>query len=351
MKRVCMKKSVFAIILAGMLAGMNMQPVFATEIEETLESGAEENIGEEDLQKEETEDPAGDNGLGWEMNQDNLVDTDVIDLSLHVETSGEFTAIYSYPNPFLGKDTSKGVVLEFYANPTWEVHELGTIFAFVGTGDYDGRLYFTPGSYLGYNSGNFGGYYDANLYNYSIVTDYIRNGARIRIELLPDGFEVYADDQLCYDQTILDNPEAGAGDFTADSDFSQVLTWLSGADALYFGAGSWWNTVGGNEANIELSEVNFRLSDGTVVMDQLQVDKELVESLGGKVVMADESLDDDSVDTVEINTADVEIFDINSVEYKGVSILPAMAGAVAATLVLAVIIVVAVTKKRTYEDV
>lgn len=351
MKRICMKKSVFAIILAGMLAGMNMQPVFATEAGETLESGAEENTGEESTTQEETEDPAGDDAPGLVINQDNLVDTDVIDLSLHVETSGEFTAIYAYPNPFLGKDTSKGVTLEFYADPTWEVHELGTIFAIVGTGDYDGRLYFTPGSYLGYNSGNFGGYYDANLYNYTIVTDYIKDGAKIRIELLPDGFEVYANDQLCYDQTILDDPKAGAGDFTADSDFSQVLTWLSGADALYFGAGSWWNTVGSNEANIDLSEVNFRLSDGTVVMDQLQVDKELVESLGGKVVIADGSLEDGSADAVEIDMADVEIFDINSVEYKGVSVLPAMAGAVAATLVLAVVIVVVVTKKRTYEDV
>ena len=63
------------------------------------------------------------------------------------------------------------------------------------------------------------------------------------------------------------------GDFTPDSDFSGVLTWLSGAEALYFGYGSWWNTVS-DTANIELSRVSFRLADGTVLMDQLQADKD-----------------------------------------------------------------------------
>lgn len=118
------------------------------------------------------------------------------------------------------------------------------------------------------------------LFNYNIVMDYIKDGALIRIELLPEGFAVYADDVLCYDQTILDNPQAADGDFTPDSDFSGVLTWLSGAEALYFGYGSWWNTVS-DTANIELSRVSFRLADGTVLMDQLQADKDLVESLGG----------------------------------------------------------------------
>ncbi len=88
------------------------------------------------------------------------------------------------------------------------------------------------------------------------------------------------DDTLCYDQTILDNPQASDGDFTPTSDFSGVLSWLSGAEALYFGYGSWWNMVS-DIANIELSRVSFRLADGTVLMDQLQADKDLVESLGG----------------------------------------------------------------------
>lgn len=318
-----MKKKVMTTLLAFVLLASCTMPVCATSADNVQAEAA-------DI-----------------INSENLVDVDKIDLSLHSETSGEFTAVYAYENPFKGKDTSKGVVLEFYADPTWEVHELGAIFAFNGSGEYDGKLYFSPGSYLGFNSEPFGGYFDANLYNYTLVTDYIKDGAKIRIELLPDGFSVYADDTLCYDQTILDNENAGASDLTSDFKFSNVLTWLAGADVLYFGYGSWWNTVGTNEANIDLSEVNFRLKDGTVVMDQLKADKELVESLGGVV-------DTDAVAVgaeVELSEADVEIFDINSVEYEGTSVLPVMAAIVIIVVILAVLVIVMACRPRKYNDI
>lgn len=386
-----MRKKVFAVILAGILTGMSMVPVMAAEVgtegteqvgtagenseeapegtegenQEDMPEGAPEGTegenpadipeGEapEDVQGEaEGENPAEapaeeEAPAVPTINPDNYVDVEVIDLSLHWETSGDFSAVYAYDNPFKGTDTSQGVILEFYAKPTWEVHVLGAIFAIVGTGDYDGRLYFSPGSYLGFNSAAFGGYYDANLYNYAIVTDYIKDGANIRIELLPAGFSVYANDVLCYDQTILDDSSRGAGDYSSTSDFTQVLTWLAGADTLYFGYGSWWNTTGGNEANIDLSQVNFRLMDGTVVMDKLQADKELVEALGGSVTATAEV----SGGSIELENVDVEVFDINSIHYEGTSALPIMVAAVAAVAVLAVAVVLLVTKKRTYDDI
>lgn len=328
-----MRKRLLAIILAGMLVGMNTVPVLATEIE-TQEI-------------EQENDKTTNNETGTDNEKRNLVDVDVIDLSLHSETSGDFSAVYSYENPFKGKDTSKGISLEFYAKPTWEVHELGAIFAFNGSGEYEGKLYFTPGSYLGFNSAGFGGYFDANLFNYTIVKDYIKDGAKIRIEILPSGFSVYSNDELCYDQTILDNPEAGAGDFTSTSDFSGILTWIAGADMLYLGYGSWWNAVGTNEANINLSEVNFTLKDGTVVMNQLQADKDLVESLGGSV----ESSNGEETMDVELAQVEVEIFDINSVEYEGESVLPVVIITVVAAFVITVVTLIIVTKKRTYKEV
>lgn len=350
-----MKRHVLTMMLALVLAASSVVPALATETEEAaeaVEETAEEDIeetAEDDAEDGADESAAEETEAAGELviNTENLVETDKIDLSLHSETTGDFTAVYAYENPFKGTDTSAGVILEFYAKPTWEVHELGAIFAFNGSGDYDGKLYFSPGSYLGFNSEPFGGYFDANLFNYTLVTDYIKDGAKIRIELLPSGFSVYADDALCYDQTILDDPNAGGGDFTSTSDFSSVLTWLSGADVLYFGYGSWWNAVGTNEANIDLSELSFRLQDGTVVMDQLLVDKELVESLGGSVeaAAAEESAE------VELVEAEVEIFDINSVEYEGYSILPAMAAIVVVVVILAVIIVVMACKPRKYKDV
>ncbi len=369
-----MKKKLLAYILVGMLVSVNTVPVFATQAEiteeaETAETEATEEVDEtEEVEEavetevvEETSEPENTEtatetsedeaateeaaSTGIVINQGTMVDVDKIDLSLHSETTGDFTAVYAYENPFRGKDTSQGVILEFYAEPTWEVHELGAIFAFNGSGEYDGKLYFSPGSYLGYNSPGFGGYYDANLFNYTLVTDYIKDGAKMRIELTPGGFAVYANDTLCYDQTILDNPNAGAGDFNSSSDFSNVLTWLSGAEVLYFGYGSWWNVVGSNEANIDLSEVNFRLMDGTVVMDKLQADKELVESLGGSVTAEEAAAD------VEIEQVEVELFDIDSVEYQGASVLPAMAAAVVVVAIIAVVIILVVTKKRDYSDI
>ncbi|HAB62176.1 MAG TPA: hypothetical protein DCE48_16045 [Lachnospiraceae bacterium] len=327
-----MRTKLLAIILAGMLVGMNTVPVLATEIET-------QEIEQENDKTTDNETSTG--------NESNLVDVDVIDLSIHSETSGDFSAVYSYENPFKGKDTSQGVILEFYAKPTWEVHELGTIFAFNGSGEYEGKLYFTPGSYLGFNSAGFGGYFDANLFNYTIVKDYIKDGAKIRIEILPSGFSVYSNDELCYDQTILDNPEAGAGDFTSTSDFSGILTWIAGADMLYLGYGSWWNAVGTNEANINLSEVNFTLKDGTVVMNQLQADKDLVESLGGSV----ESSNGEETMDVELAQVEVEIFDINSVEYEGESVLPVVIITVVAAFVITLVTLIIVTKKRTYKEV
>lgn len=369
-----MKKRLFAVLLAGMLTALSAVPVCATEadgteaVEDTEETeeteeteaaeaaedaetvegteAAEETEAAEDAENAEDAETAESTGI--EIPQGNMVDVDVIDLSLHAETSGEFGPVYAYENPFKGKDTSKGVVLEFYAKPTWEVHELGAIFAFVGSGEYDGKFYFSPGSYLGFNSPGFGGYFDANLFNYTLVTDYIKDGAKIRIEVNPSGFAVYANDTLCYDQSILADPNAGAGDYTAESDFSPVLTWLAGADVLYFGYGSWWNAVGTNEANINLSDVNFRLADGTVVMDQLTADKDLVESLGGSVAVAAEA--EEGAD-VELTAADVEIFDINSVEYEGSSVLPVMAGVVVIVAVIGVVVVIASMKKHTYDDI
>ncbi|MDE7325753.1 MAG: hypothetical protein K2N63_05680 [Lachnospiraceae bacterium] len=286
----------------------------------------------------------------FDPNPDNYVDVDAIDLSLHGETSGDFTPVYVFDNPFLGKDTSNGVVFEFYAKPTWEVHVLGTIFAIQGTGDYDGRIYFTPGSYFGFNSANFGGYFDANLYNYALVEDFIKDGAKIRIELSTAGFCVYANDTLCYDQSILADSSRASGDYTAESDFAPVLKWLSGAQMLYFGYGSWWNTVSSCEANINLSDVSFRLADGTELFSQLRADGELLERLGGSLELKNESKDI-AASWELITDAQPRLLALDTVNYEAQSVLPIMIVMVAVVFVLAVAVIIWATKKRRYDDI
>ncbi len=170
------------------------------------------------------------------------------DLSQHIDAS------LSVPNPFYsgttnGLDLSGGVTIEFDAVCTGDVHGLGTIFSFMGNKGDAGRFYFTPGSYLGYNAT--GGYFDANMVNWACITDYIGDSAHVAINVTDSGFTMTVDGEVAYTQEILST--AGGGTLT---DYSKVLEWLSTtADTLYFGYGSWWNTVGADEANISLSNV------------------------------------------------------------------------------------------------
>lgn len=149
-----------------------------------------------------------------------------------------------------GLDLSGGVSVEFDIKTTGDLHALGTIFSFMGDRGSNGRVYFTPGSYLGYNAA--GTYYDANLNNYKLVKDYIKDGGHVKVEFNTNGFALYVNDKLCYDQTILDT-ENGEG---TTKDYKDVLNWLqNSADRMYFGYGSWWNNVNGDEANAIISNV------------------------------------------------------------------------------------------------
>ena len=171
---------------------------------------------------------------------------EAVDLSNYLDGS-LYVSNPVYSGTYQGLDLSGGVTIEFDAEATGDVHVLGTIFSFMGNG---GRLYFTPGSYLGYNAT--GGYYDANLNSYSLVEDYIGDEAHVAIELTQTGFTVTVNDEVAYTEEIL-STDNGAGTVT---DYTNVLDWLQdSADTLYFGYGSWWNSEGYDEANILLSNV------------------------------------------------------------------------------------------------
>ncbi len=176
-------------------------------------------------------------------------------------------------NPFYitntaGLELSGGVSIEFDVKHNGAVSALGALFAF--NDKESGKLYFTPGSYLGYNAT--GGFYDANLNNYSLVTDYIADAiaesgketAHVTINLTGTGFEVLMDGKLAYDQTILDT-ENGDGNLT---DHSQVLTWLqASAPTLHMGFGSWWD----EKVNAVISNMKFYInqSDDEAVVDSI----------------------------------------------------------------------------------
>jgi beta-xylosidase len=163
----------------------------------------------------------------------------------------------SMPNPYLSNteiDYSRGVKIKFDVQSTGVNRVLATILSFMGSGGANGRLYFTPGSYLGYNAT--GGYFDANLYSYGMVTDYIgTEKTTVEISLTSAGFEVDVNGVKAYDKTILSNAATGVGSIT---DYYNLLYWLTNtADTVYFGKGSWWAAEGYDEALCTISNVYF----------------------------------------------------------------------------------------------
>lgn len=174
----------------------------------------------------------------------------------------------SMTNPFYktntnGLELSGGVSIEFDVKHNGNVEVLGALFAF---NDSDGgKLYFTQGSYLGYNAkyNDVQSYYDANLKDYALVEDYIgeaikksgRLTAHVVINLNAVGFEVLVDGKTAYDQTILDT-ENGAGTVR---DFTDVLNWLqSSASTLCMGYGSWWDAI---LAKATISNMEFYVNE------------------------------------------------------------------------------------------
>lgn len=174
----------------------------------------------------------------------------VVDLSAKTE---------KYPNWFNrsivnGLDISGGVVVEFDVERKGDSSIFSNILSF-NAGE-KGGLYFTGGSYLGYNA--LGGFFDANIQNGSYSswgagTDFIGSTKKqIRIEILPDGFKVYADGTLAYSN--LDVKGSVPGEIGQDFSYASVLNYLNNAATEFnLGWGSWWDDkFNGTISNIKL---------------------------------------------------------------------------------------------------
>ena len=150
---------------------------------------------------------------------------------------------YAVPNPFNAANTSgleiyNGAAIEFEVTRTEAMDRLDNIIGFTDSGS--GKLYFTGGSYLGYNAT--GGYYDANMANWTLQKDYIGTGAKVRIDFLPTGYEVRVNGTLVYSNETVDaGTTAGANNIDG---YNNVLKWLnSSATTLNFGWGNWWSDL------------------------------------------------------------------------------------------------------------
>ena len=113
----------------------------------------------------------------------------------------------------------------------------------------------TNSTYLGYNAE--GGFFDANMKDYTFVTDYIGDGtAEIEIRIMPDGYSVYSNGKFAYsNETVANGTTEGTGTV---SDYRKVLDWLSKTAAyLNFGTGTWaaWRDQGAFNGTISNFEI------------------------------------------------------------------------------------------------
>jgi len=161
---------------------------------------------------------------------------DVMVLDVSTTSSAVASPKISIPNPFLGKSFTEAEisfdVYNYYGNDSIKV--LGALLSiFDGT---LGRLYFSNGSYLGYNAN--GGWFDANVINFGLGTNFIDGTVwkNIKIQFTSTGYAVYVDDVLAYNQNSTDVTLAGTL-----TEYSNVITFLQNAATLAIGAGSWWS--------------------------------------------------------------------------------------------------------------
>ena len=195
------------------------------------------------------------------------------DLSKHIDAS------LSVANPFYkgttqGLDLSGGVTIEFDMTKTGDIHHLGTIFSFMGNQGTDGRLFYTPGSYLGYNA--LGGFFDANSKDFGLVNDYMGDAAHVAISITPTGFSVTVNDVVAYTEEICSTENGSV--MAGFAGYENVLTWLQEtADTLYFGYGSFWNAAGYDEANVNLSNVVCSVNPAIIELDTVNYTKDKVE--------------------------------------------------------------------------
>jgi hypothetical protein len=203
--------------------------------------------------------------------------TKTVDAELVVDVATTASKLASpklwYVNPFKGKAfTEAEVSFDVYNyHGTDSIKVLGSLIAF-----YDkalGRMYFSNGSYLGYNAT--GGWFDANLISYGIGTDFIGGNIwkNIKLKFSATGYTMYVNDTLAFNNSSTDITIGGTL-----TDYSNVLTFLQSADTLVIGTGSWWsdNTrPGGNYYDLQYSYLK-NIKFNTVIPVDTVVDISLI---------------------------------------------------------------------------
>ncbi len=141
----------------------------------------------------------------------------------------------SFDNPLMGQDfTEAEIAFDVYNYEGVDsIKVLGSLIALFD--DALGRMYFTNGSYLGFNNGMF---IDANLIDFGIDTDFLGGNQwrNVKLQFTQTGYAVYVDNELAYNESSTD--VTIAGNLT---DYSQIIDFMQNAATLVIGTGSFWS--------------------------------------------------------------------------------------------------------------
>lgn len=218
------------------------------------------------------------------------------DLVIDVQacTSAVATPSVSFTNPFKGLSFMDAEISFDVYNRWPTVDSIRTLGSLLGIFDpMLGRMYFSNGSYLGFNNGSF---VDANMVNFGLGTHFLGNESwkNVQIQFSGDGYAVYVDGSLAYDQNSTDVTINGNL-----MDYNEIITFLQNAETLVFGTGSFWSDNTKPDGTYwdqqwsYMKNITFTPDFSTVSIDgpdfdfNSEVIREMYYSMDGKAVGAD----------------------------------------------------------------
>lgn len=157
---------------------------------------------------------------------------------------GEQSISYAqFQNPLKGAEELYGASISLWVNRT-DGNVWDAIWSFLdedNSDEIDGRFYFTPNAYLGFNGT--GGFFDCNWPDN--VTDAISIGEwnMVTVTLDATGFWIYVNGKLKFDINTHVAWNANDGIEPGKFTYQRVIDLIGSADNFYLGYGSWWGSA------------------------------------------------------------------------------------------------------------
>lgn len=152
-------------------------------------------------------------------------------------SSAVASPLVSFPNPYKEAEFEKAII-SFDVYNYGDLKVLGALFSFFDA--EHGRMYFTNGSYFGFNA--MGSWVDVNVVDFKMAENWLGSAAwvSVRMEIDDSGFSIYVNDELVGDSQ-------GSTEVVINTDaenpiqYDVIAQFLKVADSFVIGTGSWWS--------------------------------------------------------------------------------------------------------------